>query len=181
MTMVERKSMLVRKMNSIQANNHFKIKYNIPRESYLTYFQYTFVFIAVKAKEHHRVEKSVPSRGHETSSLDQTTNQYPNFPSFPSLPTLSGAFQLHHLPPISAGIISCYLCSKLTKFLIISSYRYKNNSNNSFLSFLFSFKEEISEKKNSANIPADTIVIFIIYCVDFIAYRAIYSNLLIFL
>jgi len=59
--------------------------------------------VAVKAKEHHRVEKSVPPRGHETSSLDQTTNQYPNFPSFPSLPTLSGAFQLHHLPPISSA------------------------------------------------------------------------------
>ena len=109
--MVERKSMLVRKMNSISANNHFRIKYQ--ENHILTYFQYTFVFTAVKAKEHHRVEKSVPSRGHETSSLDQTTNRYPNFPSFPSLPTLSGAFQLHHLPPISSGIILCHLCSKL--------------------------------------------------------------------
>ena len=69
-----------------------------------SYISHSF-FIAVKAKEHHRVEKSIPSRGHETSSSDQITKHNSRFPSFPSLPLLSGAFQVHHLPPISAGTI----------------------------------------------------------------------------
>lgn len=60
--------------------------------------------VAVKGKEHHgdiashsRVEKSAPNHGHEISSSVQSLK----YPSFPSFPPLSGAFQVHHLPPIS--------------------------------------------------------------------------------
>lgn len=56
--------------------------------------------VAIKAKEHHRVEKSAPHlkphEVHEVSSFDH----FSKFPIFQSFPALSGAFQLHHLPPV---------------------------------------------------------------------------------
>ena len=102
--MVERKSMLVRETKTCYTSISL-LRYKSKK---ITEIKNNIVFIsvlAVKAKEHHRVEKSVPPRGHETSSSDQITNHHAKFPSFPSFPTLSGAFQVHHLPPISPGII----------------------------------------------------------------------------
>lgn len=50
----------------------------------------------LKAKEHHRIEKSAHPHGHEIGSPDPFSAS----PSFQSFPPLSGAFQVHHLPPV---------------------------------------------------------------------------------
>ena len=77
------------------------INTNLCQERFIRFLNYHG--LAIKAKEHHRVEKSAPHlkphEVHEVSSFDH----FSKFPIFQSFPALSGAFQLHHLPPVPPG------------------------------------------------------------------------------